>query len=133
MIGADEVIIVAGPDLANLRNAKTMLDALRQSRPNDKPPKVILNCVGVPRRPEIATSDFAKAIEIDPAAIIPFEPKLFGTAANNGQMIAEVDPNAEIVQVLDDLGRKLMGKSVAHRPRMAFLQPLLERFRKMAG
>ncbi len=26
----------------------------------------------------------------EPSAIIPFDPQLFGTAADNGQMIAEV-------------------------------------------
>src|SRR5208283_2547086 len=53
LIGADDVVIVANPDLANLRNAKTLLDALRAARPNDRPPKLLLNNVGVPRRPEI--------------------------------------------------------------------------------
>ncbi len=134
LVGADEVVIVATPDLANLRNAKTLFDALRQARQNDVAPRIVLNCVGVPRRPEIATSDFAKAIEADPAAIISFEPKLFGTAANNGQMIAEVEPGAKIVEIFDHLGRELMRRSGARKAKGGLLQPLLERFsRKLAG
>ena len=39
LVGADEVVIVASPDLANLRNTKTLLDALRQARRNDAAPK----------------------------------------------------------------------------------------------
>ena len=35
--------------------------------------------------------DFAKAIEDEPIAVIPFEPQIFGNAANNGQMISEID------------------------------------------
>ena len=95
LTSADEVVIVANPDLANLRNAKTLVDALRSARPNDRLPKLLLNNVGVPRRPEIAVGEFAKAIELEPCAIIPFEPKLFGTAANNGQMLAEIEPSVE--------------------------------------
>ena len=95
LTSADEVVIVANPDLANLRNAKTLVDALRSTRPNDRLPKLLLNIVGVPRRPEIAVGEFAKAIELEPCAIIPFEPKLFGTAANNGQMLAEIEPDVE--------------------------------------
>lgn len=134
LIGADEVVIVATPDLANLRNAKTLFDALRQARQNDRPPRIVLNCVGVPRRPEIAAADFAKAIETEPAAIIPFEPKLFGTASNNGQMIAEVEPGAKIVESLDELGRGLMQRTGARKAKGGLLQPLLERFsRKLAG
>ncbi len=44
------------------------------------------------KRPEISTREFAKAIESQPIAAIPFDSKLFGTAANNGQMIAQISP-----------------------------------------
>src|ERR1700726_2062757 len=90
LIGADHILIVAEPDLANLRNAKNMIDLLRAGRPNDHRPHYCLNQVGVPKRPEIKADEFAKALEAEPAALIPFEPQMFGTAANNGQMIAEI-------------------------------------------
>ena len=51
-------IIVATPDLANLRNAKSLLDMLRAARPNDPAPRIVLNSVGVPKRPEIARRRF---------------------------------------------------------------------------
>ena len=131
---ADEVVIVAAPDLANLRNTKTLVDALRAVRANDHPPRVILNMVGVPKRPEINLAEFAKAIELEPFGVVPFEPKLFGTAANNGQMIAEVEAGSKIVETIDDLGRQLMGRAVARRTKKALLAPILERLsRKKAS
>src|SRR6201986_1995074 len=90
LVGADDILIVAAPDLANLRNTKNIFDLLKVSRPNDRAPLYCLNQVGVPKRPEIKPADFAKALEDQPVAIIPFEPQIFGTAANNGQMIAEI-------------------------------------------
>src|SRR5271170_1009583 len=90
LIGADEILIVAAPDLANLRNTKNLYDLLKGARPNDRLPRYCLNQVGVPKRPEIKAADFAKALEDEPVATIPFEPQLFGAAANNGQMIAEI-------------------------------------------
>src|SRR5476649_705861 len=96
LISADDILVVAGPDLANLRNAKNLVDLLRAARPNDHRPYYCLNQVGVPKRPEIAPADFAKALEDEPLVVIPFEPQLFGTAANNGQMIAEVSANHKI-------------------------------------
>src|SRR6186997_1116973 len=90
LVNADDILIVAAPDLANLRNAKNLFDYLRTARVNDHQPSYCLNQVGVPKRPEIKPADFAKALEDQPVAIIPFEPQLFGAAANNGQMIAEV-------------------------------------------
>ncbi len=63
LVSADDILVVAGPDLANLRNAKNMVDLLRTSRPNDHRPHYCLNQVGVPKRPEITPADFAKALE----------------------------------------------------------------------
>ncbi|PPD44258.1 MAG: CtpF protein [Methylocystis sp.] len=134
LVAADEVVIVAAPDLANLRNTKTIIDSLRASRANDHPPRVVLNMVGVPRRPEISLSEFTKAIEVDPFGVVPFEPKLFGTAANNGQMLAEVEAGSKIVETLDDIGRALMGRVTSRRVKKTLLTPLLERLsRKKAG
>src|SRR6476469_8431918 len=36
LIAADDILIVAAPDLANLRNAKNIFDLLKTSRPNDR-------------------------------------------------------------------------------------------------
>ncbi|MCC3247221.1 AAA family ATPase [Methylocystis sp. WRRC1] len=134
LVAADEVVVVASPDLANLRNTRTVVDVLRSARVNDRPPRVILNNVGVPRRPEISLTEFTKAIEIDPVAIVPFEPKLFGTAANNGQMLAEVEAGSKIVEMLDDVARSLMGKAAGRRAKKTLLSPLLQRLsRKKAS
>src|SRR5690606_18033254 len=75
---ADEIVITATPELANLRNAKNLVDTLKKMRPNDMPPKLIINQAGVPKRPEISPEDFADPLGIEPMAIIPFDPAFFG-------------------------------------------------------
>jgi len=112
LVAADEVVITAAPDLANLRNTKSLVETLRKARPNDAPPRLILNQVGVSKRLEIKTSEFVKAIGLDPVAVIPFEPKVFGKAANNGQMITEIAPRtaapfAKIARLLLESGGAL--------------------------
>ena len=120
LIGADEILIVAAPDLANLRNAKNLLDLLRAARPNDHRPFYCLNQVGVPKRPEIKPADFAKALDDEPIAVIPFEPQVFGTAANNGQMIAEilVEPSRrrDVPPAGAAADRPRGSKAASHRP-----------------
>ena len=69
LVGADDILIVAAPDLANLRNTKNIFDLLKASRPNDRPPLYCLNQVGMPKRPEINAGEFAKAIESPPIAV----------------------------------------------------------------
>lgn len=133
LIGADDVVIVAMPDLANLRNAKNIVDTLRTTRPNDSPPKLVMNCVGVQRRPEISVGDFCKAIELDAAAVIAFDPKLFGVAANNGQMIAEVESSSKIAEAFNDLARLVTGRSETRKVKRTLFDPLMATFRKMAS
>jgi len=125
LIGADDILIVAAPDLANLRNAKNLVDLLRNARPNDRRPLYCLNQVGVPKRPEIKPADFAKALEDDPVVSIPFEPPVFGTASNNGQMIAEVASGHKTAEMFRHLAQVLTGRAVAKKTRSSLLGPLL--------
>ena len=133
LVAADDILIVAAPDLANLRNTKSIIDLLRSSRPNDRRPLYALNMVGVPKRPEIKPSDFAKAIEDEPLAVIPFEPQIFGTAANNGQMVDEVSSNHKTAQTFLQLAQVLTGRAEVKRSRSGLLTPLLAKLTKRLG
>jgi len=132
LIGADDILIVASPDLANLRNAKNLIDLLRASRPNDRRPHYCLNQVGVPKRPELKPADFSKALESEPTAVIPFEPQLFGTAANNGQMIAEVAASHRASETFRQLAQLLTGRAEVKRARSSLLSPLMDKLKRRA-
>lgn len=108
---ADEVVITASPELANLRNTKNLLDKLSELRPNDTLPKLVMNQVGVPKRPEISVADFIRPLDVQPAAVIPFDPALFGMASNNGQMISEADPRSSVVGSIEYLTQLVTGKA----------------------
>jgi pilus assembly protein CpaE len=129
LIGADDILIVAAPDLANLRNTKNLFDLLKASRPNDRPPLYCLNQVGVPKRPEIAAAEFAKAIESQPVVSIPFEPQIFGSAANNGQMIAEISANHKSIEMFLQIAQRLTGRSETKKQKSSLLSPLIEKLR----
>jgi pilus assembly protein CpaE len=125
LIGVDQIVIVAAPELASLRNAKSLFEALRQSRPNDRAPNIVLNLTGVPKRPEIAASEFGKALGAPLSAILPFDAQLFGMAANNGQMLAEVQPSSKAAEIFLDLARAVTGRGEPKRSRMNLLEPIL--------
>ena len=129
LVSADDILIVAEPDLANLRNAKNMLSLLKAARPNDQPPLYCLNQVGMPKRPEIDARGFAKTIESKPVAAIPFDPKLFGTAANNGQMIAEIAARHRTTEMFLQIAHRMTGRGEAKKPRRWFLSPILKKLR----
>ena len=120
-------MIVAEPGLASLRNAKNMYDLLKQNRPNDKLPRVVLNQVGIPKRPEISTPEFAKALGVELTGVIPFDGFLFGSAANNGQMIGEIQPGSKIVETMLDMAGLILGRTEPKRVRSNFLKPLKDK------
>ena len=132
LMAADDILIVAMPDLANLRNAKNMLDLLKASRPNDRRPYYLLNNVGVPKRPEISSADFSKALDDQPVAIIPFEPQLFGAAANNGQMIAELSANHRTAESFRQLAQLMTGRSESKKSKSSMFSPLFDKLLKRA-
>lgn len=105
LMSADEVVLVATPDLASLRNAKNLIDLIRQARPNDAPPRVVLNQVGIPGRPEIPAKEFGQALGIHPSLSIPFDAKVFGTAANNGQMILDSAAKTKAAEAFETLAQ----------------------------
>lgn len=128
MLQADEIIITAVPDLANLRNAKNLIDVMKASRPNDAQPRLVINQTGVPKRPEIEVDDFTAALELEPSVIIPYEPQLFSTAANNGQMIDEVAANSKVADSFRFMAQTLTGKTDVEAPqKRSLLAPLLSK------
>ncbi|HXL33206.1 MAG TPA: AAA family ATPase [Bradyrhizobium sp.] len=129
LVGADDILIVAEPDLANLRNTKNMLSLLKAARPNDRAPLYCLNQVGMPKRPEIGARGFAKTIESQPIAAIRFDPRLFGTAANNGQMIADLAAKHRTTEMFLQIAQRLTGRGETKKPRGSFLAPILRKLR----
>ncbi len=127
LVSADDILIVAAPDLANLRNTKNIYDFLKAARPNDHRPLYCLNQVGVPKRPEIKAADFAKALDDPPVAVIPFEPQVFGAAANNGQMIAEISASHRTAEMFLQLAQQLCGRAEPKKARSRLIPPMIEK------
>ena len=109
----DDIVIVAEPDLANLRNAKNIIDEIRKMRPEEADPILVMNKIGMVKRPEIPTSEFASSVECQLFGEIAFDAAIFGTAANNGQMICEITKNHKANELFNKIGMQIMGKNEA--------------------
>ena len=127
LASADKVVITATPDLASLRNTKNLVDTLAELRPNDSKPYLVLNQCNVPKRPEISTEDFTQPLGIMPIITVPFDPALFGLAANNGQMISETDAKSEIAASFDTLAQIVTGRREIEAPAKKSIGSFLSR------
>jgi pilus assembly protein CpaE len=132
---SDDCVVVAEPDLVNLRNARNLIETIREGRPNGRPPLLVMNKVGLPRRPELTVAEFAGALDTAPSLTVDFDARLFGVAANNGLMIGETSPKCGAATSFRRFAGMLAGqispKPAAHgNP----LKPLIDRIsRQFAG
>ncbi|HET7157150.1 MAG TPA: AAA family ATPase [Hyphomicrobiaceae bacterium] len=130
LLQADEIVITAVPDLANLRNAKNLIDLLKQNRTNDVPPRLVMNMVKTPKRPEISVKEFSVALDLEPVQVIEFDCETFGLAANNGQMIEEFSGKARAAQQFRELALNLAHrKEQKEDKKKSALGPLLEKLK----
>lgn len=129
LLNSDEVVITAAPDLANLRNAKNVIDLLKGSRKNDTPPHLVINMAGMPKRPEISVKEFEQALGITALAVIDFDSESFGQAANNGQMIEETNAKSKAIPLFRDIALALAHRKEARVEKKSALAPFLEKLK----
>ena len=73
---ADDLVIVAQPDLPNLRDVKNLLDGIGRRRGERLPTRLVVNKVDAYKKSQITAKDFEETIKIRPLAIFPFDPFL---------------------------------------------------------
>ncbi len=130
LLQADEVVITATPDLANLRNAKNIVDLLQQSRRNDSKPHLVMNMVNMPKRPEISVKEFEAALNLEATSVIEFDSEGFGQAANNGQMIEEVNAKAKATVAFREIAMAITHRrEVGATTKKSSLTPILEKLK----
>jgi pilus assembly protein CpaE len=133
LVQADEIVITAAPDLANLRNAKNLADVLEASRLSAKPPHLVINMARRSRRQDIALEDLSAALELEPDLVIALDSETFGLAANNGQMIEECSRKAPAAQQFRTLAMTLAQRTEPKQAvRTSPLAPILDRLRLRA-
>ena len=134
LMQADEVIITAVPDLANLRNAKNIVDLLKTTRKNDGKPHLVINMANVPKRQEITLKEFEQALDIKAISVIDYDCESFSQAANNGQMIEEMNPKAKAAEKFREIAMAMTHRKdvKAEKPAssaMSALAPLFEKLK----
>ncbi len=110
LVDADETVVVAALDLACLRDAKNVVEAVNRRRGAEQTVKVVLNHVGAFKRTEVPVKEFQDAIGGKPSLVVPHDAILFGTAANNGQMLGEVNAKHKVVDALREFATSMSAR-----------------------
>ncbi|OHC73414.1 MAG: hypothetical protein A3G18_04910 [Rhodospirillales bacterium RIFCSPLOWO2_12_FULL_58_28] len=108
--GVDDLVLMARPDLGNLRNAKNMLEFISPKRGADAPIRLILNQVGAAKRADLSDKDFKEALAMNPSLSIPYDPEAFGRAVNNGEMMSKASAKSKATEAIIKLAKLISAR-----------------------
>lgn len=133
LVNADELVIVATPDLAALRDSKNIIDFVSAKRGVDAPPRLVLTRQDPKLKTQLSTKDFEETTGLAPTLVLAMDYALFGTAANNGQTLGEVNKTHKIVEAVDAFAQQVSGRVTAAKKKKGggfSLADLLKHFKK---
>ncbi|MBB4287086.1 AAA family ATPase [Roseospira goensis] len=103
LLDASAVVLVAYPDLSNLRDVQKMVTFLTEKRRSDLPTRLVLNKVGMAPKAELGGKDFEEVVGQAPVASVPFEPVVFGQALNTGEPVVKKGGSKAYLRAMDTL------------------------------
>ena len=103
LLSADETVLVLAPDIANIRDARNLLDLLNGKRGDSKQVKVVINKSDIAKRTRLLPKDISNTLGVQATAAIPFDPTAFIEAANDGKMIGDRFKSHKLIGVFTDL------------------------------
>ncbi|MBT5374076.1 MAG: AAA family ATPase [Rhodospirillaceae bacterium] len=110
---SNEVVLVALPDLCNLRDSKNLVEILSPKRGVDAPMRVVLSRVGEAKKTELSAKDFKDVLGIEPVVSVPHDPATFGAALNNGDMISRVGEKTKAAEAIIQIAKVVSAKTTA--------------------
>ena len=113
LAGVDDLILVARPDLTNLRNAKNLVEYFGPMRGPDAPTRLVFNQVGAAKRSDLSDKDFTDALAKVPTISIPYDPEGFGRALNNGEMMSKASARSKATKAIEELAKIVGAREAA--------------------
>lgn len=116
MAMSNESLVVSDHSIQGLRNADLMFKALNPMRPQNTFTRYVLNHGGLAPQADLAVKDFEETLGMAPAAVIPWNPKVFRAASTEGRLLGTVPGNAKVFAPFDNLARVLSGGVETKKP-----------------
>ncbi|MEO5337537.1 MAG: pilus assembly protein CpaF [Magnetospirillum sp. WYHS-4] len=109
IVEVEDLVIVAEPDLASLRDAKNIIEFLGPNR-GESPTRVVLNKIGEAKRAELSEKEFRDALALTPALQIPADPGAFSGALNNGELIFKGAAKSKAALAINELAKMVSAR-----------------------
>lgn len=105
-----EIVIVTTPTLSALRLARSLLQEIKLLHDGDlSSVDMIVNMAGIAAGKEVPNKDIEAALGHAPSLTVPFDPKLFVSAENEGKKLSSLSSGTEIVSTLLPIVTRVLG------------------------
>lgn len=98
---ADQILLIATPDVVSVRNAHKKLQTLQNAGIDKARIHLILN--QVPAKPHLSQDDIEQNLEVQVMARLPADPATVSQALNDGVLIREINKKSEVARMLSAL------------------------------
>lgn len=129
---ADETILVASLDLANLRDARNLVDLLRAKRGEEREARLVISKADMGKRSRLTVKDFTSTLSVQPLAQIPFDPTSFIEAVNDGKVISEKNRKHKATLAFQKIADIVSGRPQPARRLISWLPALKRQIAKPA-
>jgi pilus assembly protein CpaE len=109
LVDSSQVVLTTTPDLAGMRDTQHIKTSVARSGEAEAGFHLVFNKVGMSRKTEITAKDFETQIGVGPRITIPWDPVLFGTALNNGELLSKTGKSGKVLAEIDRLARIVSG------------------------
>jgi len=123
LLDASAVLLVAYPDMSNIRDAQKMAAFLGEKRRFSLPTALVLNKVGMAPKAELSAKDFEEVVGRAPTASLPFEPAAFGQSLNDGEPVIKKSASKAFQRSMGQLIKGLQLEDLGSRTRRAAARP----------
>lgn len=114
VMDANELVLVAYPDLANLRDLRNIHEMVGEARGIGAPTRLVFNRDGLSKKGELSAKDFEDSVSMAPVVSIPFDAAAFGAAMNNGEPVQQAAGSSAAAKAFEALAWAVSGRE---RPR----------------
>lgn len=130
---ASEVVVVSTPMLAALRNARSLMAEIKSIKASLREVDLVINMRGMAPQEEVPAKDINAAMGADPAAIIPYEPKIFVASETTGKAVGRGKDAGKITGLLMPIAGKASSTEAKAAPGSDKKSGLMSSLKKLLG
>jgi pilus assembly protein CpaE len=103
---AAEIVIVTTPMLSALRNTRSLLGEIKTLKSHLKEVDLVINMQGIASSEEVPAADIKKVLDLEPAAVVPYAPKIFAASETMGKPVGQNKDAEDILYSLLPMAEK---------------------------